>query len=130
MGTDIAKQFMTHAPDTETFTKYYEQGTFDLPVFEIAMRADTNLAAAEMDENATAVLTRMIDTTRVKGVFLENAVRKLQRESTELKEAENAGSLEKVRAIKRRIKRAATNSLYNQELKLAAENMTVQEFNR
>lgn len=72
----------------------------------------------------------MIDTTRVKGVFLENAVRKLQRESTELKEAENAGSLEKVRAIKRRIKRAATNLLYNQELKLAAEKMTVQEFNR
>ncbi|KAL2070064.1 hypothetical protein VTL71DRAFT_14744 [Oculimacula yallundae] len=127
-GTETAQKFMTHAAGSETFNKYYDQRAFDLPVFEIAMRADINIARAEMDENSSPVLTRAIDLTRLKGAFLDQAVWRLEAEDLELQAAIDDGMLEKVRSIKRRIKRTAYNQLYDEEIKRAGESMTVDEF--
>jgi hypothetical protein len=60
---------MTYALGTETFSKYYEQGTFDLPIFEIVMRTDTNLTFTEINDKVIPILTRIIDIVRVKRFF-------------------------------------------------------------
>ena len=94
------------------------------------MRSDTNLARVEMDDNSSPILTRAMDLTRVKGVFLDQAVWRLEAENAELQAAIEGGMLEKVRSIKRRIKRAAYNRLYDEEIKRAGQLMTVAEFER
>jgi hypothetical protein len=37
---------------TDTYTRHYDQGNYDLPVFEIAMRGDVKLSRIEMDADA------------------------------------------------------------------------------
>jgi hypothetical protein len=72
----------------------------------------------------------MVDTTRVKGVFLERAVHQLEDDNDELKSTMAAGKLEKISTIKRKIKRAATSALYEQETKSAKDNLTVTELEK
>lgn len=76
---------MTHATGGVTFEQHYEQGTFDLPGFEIPMRADTNLARATMDEETTLALTRMVKAP----IYILMTVRQML-PTFEIKDAKNA----------------------------------------
>ncbi len=130
IGLDGARAFMGHRPGTTTLMDKYEQGNFDLPVFEIAMRLDTRASIATMDEDASPALTRLIDRTRLEGIFLQRTIDRLASESEDLQSAIREKNYAAERNARRRIKKFATQVLHDESKRLAERTLTVEAFNQ
>ncbi|KIV91937.1 hypothetical protein PV10_06424 [Exophiala mesophila] len=129
-GSEKAKAMMGHDTRSTTLEKYYDQGLFDTPVFELAMRGDTNLAAATLDEDSSEILMRMIDNKRVKGAYLARRVQEILEGNEEYEKAVEENNVRVINNIKRRAIKLASKILHDQQKKDHDATMTVEEFER
>ena len=89
LGTKAAQLFLAHQVGSENYHKHYDQGNFDLSVFEIIMQANVQAAVASIDASSSPTIDRIIDHTRIQGHFLAAAAKKL--ESPRYRANESAG---------------------------------------
>ncbi|KAK5091105.1 hypothetical protein LTR05_001285 [Lithohypha guttulata] len=110
LGHDVARQLMGHDLNSHTLEQYYEQGLYDRPVFEIAMRLDTQWAQVRLQEQSSEILRRMevMETKRLRGAFVDRRVNEVLNENDEYQQAKQASNLKAMRLLERRARRLVT----------------------
>ncbi|KAK5073916.1 hypothetical protein LTR64_006944 [Lithohypha guttulata] len=95
LGHDVARQLMGHDLNSHTLEQYYEQGLYDRPVFEIAMRLDTQWTQVRLQEQSSEILRRMevMETKRLRGAFVDRRVNEVLNENDEYQQAKQASNL-------------------------------------
>lgn len=130
VGPDQARRMMGHGLGTTTLEDHYDQGFFDHPVFEQAMRESTDVAAATMDTESSEVLRRMIDYKRLHGAFLNRQVSQLLEDNPEYQNAEKSNDVRAMISIEAKTRTFAVRAFHEERSKMNKKNLTQAEFER
>jgi len=131
VGPDRIRHGLNHSAKSRTLEYHYEQGNFDLPVFEIAM-GDVNLEAAqqEMTDNASPALTRFADQSRLEE-RIEGLSTELANSDIALQDAVARNDRDGTNIAKARIKCHVEKQAYEEGRRAAEDALTVHEvYNR
>lgn len=130
VGADEARRMMGHAPGTTTLEDHYDQGFFDHPVFETAMRESTDVAKATMDIESSEVLGRMVDYKRLHGAFLNRQVTQLLEDNPEYHAATERNDVRAMISMEAKTRKFAIRAFHEERSKINKKNLSQAEFER
>ena len=126
VGLDKAKNFMSHAPGTSTFEKYYDEGEYDLDVTAIILGEDHAGGGDKLREQSHPSLFRCQVPTP--GGFLEQSfVSDYVRQDPEYRNLTESGEVEKSHHLRKKLRRMGITAFREYHSQMQKRNFTMEE---
>ena len=126
MGADRARRALNHKRGKTTLEEHYEQGSFDLPVMEIALGVNIQRARRQMADISSPALTRFADQSALPA-RIEETCEELRQIDEEYLRAVRENDRPKIKIAGSRIRRFARDLASKEGEKALKEALPIHE---